>query len=406
MLDGGLIRDLERVSAHQPWPLEVFTLEFQAVWDAPGTPRFDRAYGKGVTEEEARRSAIGEAIERHSGVYRGDEPMVEATLHELGEAALHPNACMGYSAQQYAERAALNAQAWGLPVKVPEPFDPDAVIPWTPLSSRTHDRIRYLPTAYCYYQYDGAGASFCAANSNGCAAGATLDEAVFRGLLELIERDAVALWWYNRIPRPQLDLDQLDDPVWRAFKAYFQNIDRDFWVVDVTSDLGVPVYVALSTGARYPQDALWVGSGAHLNPITALHSALLEVGQQLPFLHRNWYASRRDASQGPTALPAHLSFLRARHVNDPVPQISHEETDAKQALAPLLARCEQQGLEVLVLNQNRSDLEIPVARVVAPSLRHFWRRTGPGRLYDLPVAMGWLPSPRAEADLNPDTIHG
>ena len=48
------------------------------------------------------------------------------------------------------------------------------------------------------------------------------------------------------------------------------------------------------------------------------------------------------------------------------------------------------GIEILVLDQTRPDIGLPVVRVVAPGLRHFWARFGPGRLYDVPVREGWL----------------
>ena len=67
---------------------------------------------------------------------------------------------------------------------------------------------------------------------------------------------------------------------------------------------------------------------------------------------------------------------------------------------------ERKGLEVLVLDQTRPDIGMPVARVIVPGLRHFWRRFAPGRLYDVPVEMGWAEGPLAEADLNPVTIGG
>lgn len=54
------------------------------------------------------------------------------------------------------------------------------------------------------------------------------------------------------------------------------------------------------------------------------------------------------------------------------------------------------GLDVVVLNQSRPDLELSVVRVIVPGLRHFWRRLGPGRLYDVPVRMGWLTAPTPE----------
>jgi ribosomal protein S12 methylthiotransferase accessory factor len=62
------------------------------------------------------------------------------------------------------------------------------------------------------------------------------------------------------------------------------------------------------------------------------------------------------------------------------------------------------GLDVLVLDQSRPDIDLSVTRVVVPGFRHFWRRLGPGRLYDVPVRLGWVPAPTAEADLNPTSI--
>lgn len=59
------------------------------------------------------------------------------------------------------------------------------------------------------------------------------------------------------------------------------------------------------------------------------------------------------------------------------------------------------GLEMLVLDQTRPDIGLPVAKVIVPGLRHFWARFGPGRLYEVPVALGRLEKPTGFADLNP-----
>ena len=40
---------------------------------------------------------------------------------------------------------------------------------------------------------------------------------------------------------------------------------------------------------------------------------------------------------------------------------------------------------MLVLNQTRPDIGLPVVKVIIPGLRHFWSRFGAGRLYDVPV---------------------
>jgi ribosomal protein S12 methylthiotransferase accessory factor len=61
-------------------------------------------------------------------------------------------------------------------------------------------------------------------------------------------------------------------------------------------------------------------------------------------------------------------------------------------------------MEMLVLDQTRADVGMPVVKVVVPGLRHFWARFAPGRLYDVPVTMGWLREPLREEDLNPIPI--
>src|SRR5262249_7515004 len=62
---------------------------------------------------------------------------------------------------------------------------------------------------------------------------------------------------------------------------------------------------------------------------------------------------------------------------------------------------EQQGLELLVLDQTRPDIGLPVAKVFVPGLRRCWARFARGRLYDAPVKLGWLATPLAEDQLNP-----
>jgi ribosomal protein S12 methylthiotransferase accessory factor len=56
---------------------------------------------------------------------------------------------------------------------------------------------------------------------------------------------------------------------------------------------------------------------------------------------------------------------------------------------------------MLVLDQTRPDIGLPVVKVLVPGLRHFWARYAPGRLYDVPVQMGWLAQPLREEQLNP-----
>jgi oxazoline/thiazoline synthase len=63
------------------------------------------------------------------------------------------------------------------------------------------------------------------------------------------------------------------------------------------------------------------------------------------------------------------------------------------------------GLDFLVLDQTRPDVEVPVVRVIVPGLRHFYRRFAPGRLYDIPVKLGLRDRPLPEGELTPFLPH-
>ena len=58
-------------------------------------------------------------------------------------------------------------------------------------------------------------------------------------------------------------------------------------------------------------------------------------------------------------------------------------------------------MEVLVLDQTRPDVGLSVVKVIVPAMRIFWKRLGPGRLYEVPVQQGWRAAPTPEAEMNP-----
>jgi ribosomal protein S12 methylthiotransferase accessory factor YcaO len=75
--------------------------------------------------------------------------------------------------------------------------------------------------------------------------------------------------------------------------------------------------------------------------------------------------------------------------------------DLREEVELCVERARERGLEVLVVDQTREEIGLPVVRVAVPGMRLFRARFAPGRLYDIPVALGWLSAPLAEEDLNP-----
>ena len=169
------------------------------------------SFGKGSTSEQGEASALMEAIERYSGIYQGDEIRVRRRFADFppGDAIL-PNDVLLFSDAQY--RQSLSAMAGQDETPTPPPFDRSAEVEWSPVWSLRDGRFKYLPTSLLYFFYRGGpGTDHIHADSNGCAAGNTLEEAIVQGFLELVERDSYAIWWYNRLQRPEVDLGQFDN---------------------------------------------------------------------------------------------------------------------------------------------------------------------------------------------------
>jgi bacteriocin biosynthesis cyclodehydratase domain-containing protein len=376
-----------------------------------------RTGGKGRSEIQAKVSALCEALERYTGVYRGDEYRIRSSYNQLGKDAIHLQNCLHFSEKQYAGRDEWNAQLQGARFNVvPNRLDENQELDWTPLWSLTHQQFKYLPTSFCYYGHpESAEFFFCAGDSNGIAAGNSIEEAILSAFMELVERDGMALWWYNRVQRPQVDLATFRLPYLEQIQAFYHKLNREIWVIDVTTDLNIPVMVALSRRTdRQPEDII-LGSAASLDPTSALLGAIVEMNQFLPAIMEmapdgstaynypdqegiQWWTNATVASE-PYLLPN--PQLPAKRLSDYRQQSSG---DLKEDILTCVQAAAQVGVEVLALDQTRPDIGLSVARVVAPGLRHFWRRLGPGRLYDIPVQLGWLDRPRQEEELNPYSI--
>ena len=166
------------------------------------------------------------------------------------------------------------------------------------------------------------------------------------------------------------------------------------------------MFVALSRRTAGPHEHIMFGFGAHLDPRTALRRAVTELNQMMPAIlsqghgfddpdAARWLEYATVANQ-PYLRPA--AGQRMRTLAD-FPFVHRMDVrDDVMALERVLAAA---GTELLVLDQSRPDVGLPVVKVLAPGLRPFWARYAPGRLFDVPVRLGRLAEPTPYERLNP-----
>jgi len=373
--------------------------------------------GKGRSDIQARVSAVCEAIERYSGVWRDFYPTTRATFADLGpERAVRIADLLHYSDGQYAQRAEWNRTQAGRLQTIAEPLPDTAEIAWTSAWSLTEERERLVPSAYAWFGHpDLYERFFCFADANGNAAGNTLEEAILQGFCEAVERDSVALWWYNRVHLPEFDLDSLHEPYIDGLREFYAGMGRNLWVLDMTSDLGIPAFAALSRRLDNPVEDVLLGFGAHLDARIAVLRALTEVNQFLPAVVKRhpdgstdyWEDDPATLDWWATATIENQPWLLPAGDRAPTTAAAHGRLygeDLADDVRFCVERARSAGMEMIVLDQSRPDIELRVAKVIVPGLRHFWRRLAPGRLYDVPVDLGWLPAPLTEEQLNPISV--
>jgi len=357
--------------------------------------------GKGATEAQAKVSCIAEAVERYSCGYRGDE----TTIFEDAAASspirkILPGELLLFSEKQFSCR---DQPEFGGPNWVPQRYDRRRAIAWSKAKSLTFGTDCLIPTAFCYFNVpDHLGGSYCRADSNGCAAGNTTIEATLQGILELVERDSCAIWWYNRIRRPHVTIPKPIETFFEIVRGYHESKGRTVALIDITNDLGIPTVVATSWLKRSGGEVL-IGLGTHLSLEIAISRALSELNQMVSvlegpispddFVIQDWMRNHTVETD------PYLQPLDQRPIGSA--NFSPNEETLEKLVACAVKSLGSAGIETLVVNCARNDVGMPVVRVVAPGLRHFWPRFGPGRLFDVPVAAGWQASPTSEFDLNP-----
>ena len=375
----------------------------------------DQSGGKGISDSFAKASGLCEALERYSAVYDNDPIDLKSPYSALGEAAIHPNSLLLFSDKQFEERDTWNEQQSGHFQLIPEPFDETKEIAWSRVWSLTNNQFYFIPTSYCYYGFDGLGNQYCRADSNGLASGNTLEEAILYGFLELAERDAVSIWWYNRIKYPEVDFLSFNDSYFHSIQAFYHSLNRKIWVLDITHDLEIPTFVAVSSRISEESEDILMGFGAHFDAKTAITRAILEVNQSLPAVLKS------DAERKSQLLPDFKDVLdwwesatikneRYLTSDDYLNRTSildyqmYESVDLNGLIESYVEKLSDLGLQMLVLDLTRPDIGLPVARIIVPGLRHFWRRLAPGRLYQVPAKLGRMNSALTEGELNPISL--
>jgi putative methanogenesis marker protein 1 len=307
--------------------------------------------GKGATPAEARVSAMMEGIERYSAEVHERELLVET----------------------YSKLASETNAVDPRDLILPSDANPEMAIPWI----EGYDLIRkeevMVPASGVFHPLPPNDPQLCRTNTNGLASGNVLEEAVFHGLSEVIERDAWSLVETVKMTGPRVT--EVEDGLAAGLIEKFAAAEVDVRIKDITSNIGVPTIAAASDDLRLKDPALLtIGMGTHTSAEVAVLRALTEVAQsRLTQIH----GAREDTTTAD--FRRQIGYDRTKRLNRhwfgdsetrPFSEIeSQDSEDFLDDINLMLKRLEKAGMDrAIVVDLTREEIGVPVVRVMVPGL--------------------------------------
>ncbi|MCX9084446.1 MAG: YcaO-related McrA-glycine thioamidation protein [Candidatus Methanoperedens sp.] len=225
--------------------------------------------GKGISETNARISAIMESFER----CLAEQPEVSINLSGVELKTERINGTYESLCESY---PTLYPDALLLPQPVAELTN----LEWVMGHDIMNDVEVLVPANAVFHPYEPQNANkLFRSNTNGLASGNTIEEAVLHGLLEVIERDELSIAEYTRNPGTEIILTESDGMNFKLKRKLEEaGILVKIWLLD--SDIEIPtVVVALDDTVLKDPALLVMGAGAHLSPEIAVSRAITEAAQ-------------------------------------------------------------------------------------------------------------------------------
>jgi thiazole/oxazole-forming peptide maturase SagD family component len=300
---------------------------------------------------DAKLKAVAEAYERQrSAELRID---TRAPANQLGSAWVDPRVAAPLTDAQYQHLTHL------------QPFDENLEIEWVRGTDR-HGHEVFVPIDLVFYPIHNLGRKKVVDTcSSGFATYSTYEEAVRRGLLEVVERDALMRNWYEKMSPPRLDFDTL--PVYLQKRVrYWQERGREVYVLDL-SQMGVIVIEVVIISNDYPSFVSGAASSLD-NFKEAAIKALYEAESRL--IHGLNDSSERviKPEEVHAVLEHELLYAQSKDYHEYVEFLFNGELTRSRPTAHATINSLEEALEPVVVDVSEEGSPLHVVKVLSTKL--------------------------------------
>lgn len=223
--------------------------------------------------------AIGEAIERWSmdNFRAKDSECCYSSYETLTKPKLNITKVVGFSSELRSKKhPRFNLE-----------YDVDTSFRWMSAQSLTKNQTIYAPLQLFSNHHIITNASKIEGNgsepllrppvSTGLATGQSKEDAVLRGLLEVIERDAFMIHWLNMLPSDQIDITTIPDSRFRKVEEIQDRHNLEVYLLYLQTDVPVHTVMSLVIDRTGVGPAVMVGASSDFDLADAAYGAVLET---------------------------------------------------------------------------------------------------------------------------------
>ncbi|HEX7041782.1 MAG TPA: YcaO-like family protein [Patescibacteria group bacterium] len=292
---------------------------------------------------------------------------------------------------------------------------------WIEAESLSTGERKLLPAqlATYNYQYLDKEPLITIPLSTGVATGNSLEDALQRAILEIVERDAYMISYLNKLPSPSIELNQIKSKKIKRVISTFKRYRLELTLVDITTDIEIPSFAAITIDRTGLGPAVSVGLKAGFDEEAAMISAIEES-----LMTRSWVRDKFAYSEVSTKKlkkilniddRARLWFSREMVEKldfwlegNKKKTLQFKKKNTKRGLDFIKRIFEEKNMEILyvdITDKKIKEAGFAVVRVIIPQLQQLYLDErhpflGGSRLYTVPVKLGYLSKPHLEYELN------
>jgi ribosomal protein S12 methylthiotransferase accessory factor len=380
------------------------------------------ANGLSFNRKTAFIKAVLETLERWHLVYSDPSKFIKASYRNLvkkGIKVINPKSLINISHEQYKSKKYKDFV-----------FNENSIFFWTKLQELNKESYYYVPAQMIYYisgskykepiirLFDTAGA----------AAGSSIEQALYKGICELIERDAYAIMYYNRLPVIKIMLKKICNNQIQSLVSYLAKYYFKTMIFKINTDINIPTFFCLlinktNIGAKITvgvkSDLLWdkaiIGSILEaLQAVTVLRDikTLEEIFKGKKFRKSiifNRPILKRLLKWSDPRTMVYLDWLLSRPEKIINCQNNKLKLNNKQKLDIVSKKLSDVGINniywIKTSSKGLDKHNLYTTRVVIPklqplSLDEHYLYFGGKRLYSIPVKLGYRKKPIMQQKLN------